>query len=596
MSTITLQLTIDFPNSNRAQALYVSQDTAAKQIIDALELPRPRALLVLNGGTAQMEAELQVQLCQLLQDGLARIAAEQQMTIITGGTDAGVFSLLGQGLAKWGRTAPCVGVAVARLVTWPGRIPRWLPRWLFDWSRAPLEPHHTHFVLTDGDHWGAETETMFALAAALSEGVPSVAVLANGGLIAQGETLRNVRQGREVIVIAGSGRFADELAAVVRGEAEPADAGVAEIVRDGSITLFDLSASPAELSELLKHKLEGGNEMILENENTEKPERHAALEDAWQSFATYDYNSGLAQKRFLRLRKWILGLGVAATFLAIFHSVLKPVETPWIAQANDWLRYLVILAPILVTTLQAGAAKFKGGTNYVLLRGSAEALKGQIYRYRAQVGIYGPEETEDEPREVKLARKVKTIGGQLMKTEVNQGGLKPYPDQLPPYYEGPEDDDGFSDLDPEKYLAWRLEDQLNWYRGRTEKFDKQLRQMHWLILGLGGVGAFLAAIGFEIWIAVTVVLAATFASFLELKQVEATLVVYNQAATNLEGIRIWWHALPDEDRAEQENKEKLVKYTETVLQTEHAGWVQEMMDALAELYKEVETSGETSGG
>jgi hypothetical protein len=223
-----------------------------------------------------------------------------------------------------------------------------------------------------------------------------------------------------------------------------------------------------------------------------------------------------------------------------------------------------------------------------LLRGSAEALKRQIYRYRARVGIYSPGETEDEPREVKLARRVKTISGQLMKTEVNQGGLKPYPGQLPPYYEGPEDDDGFSDLAPEKYLTWRLEDQLNWYRRRAERFDKQLRQIHWLILGLGGVGTFLAAIGLEVWIAVTVALAGAFISFLELKQVEDTLIAYNQAATNLEGIRIWWHALPDEDKAIQENKEKLVQNTEMVLQTELAGWVQEMRDALAELYEETE--------
>jgi len=248
-------ITIDFPNDNRAQALYVSPDTAAKQIIDVLELPRPRALLVLNGGTAQMEAELQAQLGQLLQDGLARIAAEQQMTVITGGTDAGIFALLGQGLAKWGRTAPCIGVAVARRVTWSSRIPRWLPRWLFDRGRGPLEPHHTHFVLTDGDHWGAETETMFALAAALSEGVPSVAVLANGGLIARDETLQNVRQGREIIVIRGSGRLADELAAVVRGEAEPSDAGVAEIVRDGRITLFEISQTPSALADLVAQKI-----------------------------------------------------------------------------------------------------------------------------------------------------------------------------------------------------------------------------------------------------------------------------------------------------------------------------------------------------
>jgi hypothetical protein len=248
-------IAIDFPNGNRARALYVSQDAAAKQIIDALELPRPRALLVLNGGTAEMEAELQAQLGHLLQDGLARIAAEQQITLITGGTNAGIFSLLGHGLAKWGRPAPCIGVAVARLVTWPGRIPWWLPRWLFDRSHGSLEPHHTHFALTDGDHWGAETKTMFALAAALSEGVPSVAVLASGGLIARDETLHNVRQGREIIVIANSGRLADEIAAAITGDTETPDHEIAAIVRDGRTTLFNIADGPEALASLVRQKL-----------------------------------------------------------------------------------------------------------------------------------------------------------------------------------------------------------------------------------------------------------------------------------------------------------------------------------------------------
>ncbi len=246
---------IDFPNGNRARALYVSQGAAAKQIIDALELPRPRALLVLNGGTAEMEAELQGQLGRLLQDGIARIAAERQITLITGGTDAGIFSLLGQGLAKWGQTAPCIGVTVARWVAWPGRIPPWLPRWWFERGRVPLEPHHTHFVLTNGDRWGAETETMFALTAALSEGVPSVAVLASGGLIARGETLHNVRQEREIIVIAGSGRLADEIAAVITGHTETPDDETAAIVQDGRTTLFNIADGPEALASLARQKL-----------------------------------------------------------------------------------------------------------------------------------------------------------------------------------------------------------------------------------------------------------------------------------------------------------------------------------------------------
>ena len=572
----------EFPHGQQAVALRTGVEADPASIAEALGLPVSSAVLLLSGGAGLMSKKMLNRLRALFA-AVAEVLAQEQVVVIDGGTQSGVMALMGEALAKAGRTAPYIGILPAHAEIKPGG-----PR-----GEETLEPHHSHFVLVESDQWGSESKTMCDLATYLAAEAPSLVLLVNGGEIALQDVEWNVRQGREIVVIAGSGRLADEIAKAVRCPNRRTRDRIAAVAREGRVTLFDLSASPAELVALLKHKLKGESEMTLENENTEKTERHAALEDAWQSFAIYDHNSGIAQKRFLRLRKWILGLGVAATFLAIFHSVLKPVETPWIAQANDWLRYLVILAPILVTILQAGAAKFKGGANYVLLRGSAEALKRQIYRYRAQVGIYGPGQTE--PREVKLARRVKTICGQLMKTEVNQGGLRLYKGDLPPQYGAHKDDDGFSNLDSDEYVAWRLEDQLKFYRSRIERFDRQLRQIHWLILGLGGIGTFLAAIGFEVWIAVTVALAGAFVSFLALKQVEDTLVAYNQAAANLEGIRIWWHALPDEDKAKQENKEKLVQNTEMVLQTELAGWVQEMRDALAELYEETEEPGETSG-
>jgi hypothetical protein len=325
------------------------------------------------------------------------------------------------------------------------------------------------------------------------------------------------------------------------------------------------------------------------------------LEDAWRRFATYDQNAIIAQKRFFRLRKWILALGVVATILALVHSTLEPIEIPWVVQVNFYLNFLVIATPILVSLLLAGSVKFERGVSWVLLRNSAEAIKKEIYRYRARVEIYSQKKQEKkeeiEPPEVKLARKVKRVGERLMKTQVNRSGLTPYEGKLPPQYGAARDDDGFSDLEPEKYLAWRLEDQLNWYQKKALVLDKQLQRLQWLIYILGGVGTFLAAVGLEIWIAVTIALVGALTTFLEFKRVETTLTAYNQAATDLDSIHTWWHALPDEDKKDekkQENFEKLVKNTEAVIQSEHAGWVQEMRDALAELYEEAESSDETT--
>jgi hypothetical protein len=177
---------IQFPNGNRARAVYAPQGTAIESILAALELPSPRGVLIVFGGTAQFSTDLETRLRLLLEDGLARVAAEEQLTLITGATDAGIFTLLGCGLARWGRTAPCIGVTVADLVRWSKDSPP-------EHERATLEPHHSHVVLTAGEHCGDETATMFALLAALSTQASSVAVLASGGTISRKEALANTR-------------------------------------------------------------------------------------------------------------------------------------------------------------------------------------------------------------------------------------------------------------------------------------------------------------------------------------------------------------------------------------------------------------------
>jgi hypothetical protein len=585
-----------FPNGNRAQLVAPPAGTKVADILHALGIEQPKALIMIFGGAAGLDDAIKSDealkscLTQLFSRGIARAAANTGALIIDGGTQSGVMALMGQGVADRGRKSVLLGVAPAGKVTYPGG-----PAEGSIEDGAPLDPNHSHFVLVESDEWGGETDTMFELAKALGKEIPVVTMLVGSELdgIAKDEVLHSVRQGWPVIVIEGSGRLADRIAKL-RKKAEKkrrkcastADPVMAEIIDEGSIHLFPLEGPVAELEQLISGQLRCD----------------PTLEDAWRRFAVYDQNAIPAQKRFLRLRKWILALGVVATVLALVHSTLEPIEIPGVVQVNFYLNFLVIATPILVSLLLAGSVKFERGVSWVLLRNSAEAIKKEIYRYRARVEIYSQKKQEkkdeiEESREVKLARKVKRVGERLMKTQVNRSGLTPYEGTLPPQYGASSDDDGFSDLEPEKYLAWRLEDQLNWYQKKALVLDKQLQRLQWLIYILGGVGTFLAAVGLEIWIAVTIALVGALTTFLEFKRVETTLTAYNQAATDLDSIRTWWRALPDEDKKgekKQENFEKLVKNTEAVIQSEHAGWVQEMRDALAELYGEAEASDETT--
>jgi hypothetical protein len=173
-----------------------------------------------------------------------------------------------------------------------------------------------------------------------------------------------------------------------------------------------------------------------------------------------------------------------------------------------------------------------------------------------------------------------------MQTDVNLMALHPYRGAIPPTNMLAEGDDGFSFLTTDEYIACRLEDQLNFYRNRSMKFSRQLAYLKWLIYIVGGLGTLLAAIGLDLWIAVTTALATAFASYLNYQRTERTLMTYNQSATDLTNVQGWWLALSPEQQADQKNIDKLVNQTEQILKNEHAGWVQEMQDALAELRAE----------
>ncbi len=170
-----------------------------------------------------------------------------------------------------------------------------------------------------------------------------------------------------------------------------------------------------------------------------------------------------------------------------------------------------------------------------------------------------------------------------MQSEVNVSALRPPPGPVPPKESLATDDDGFSLLSPDRYITVRLDDQINYYRAKTTKLERQWERLHWGLYLVGGLGTFLAAIGAELWIALTGTIAAAFSTFLEYRQVENTLLKYNQGMTNLENLKSWWDALPALEQARPASVDALVKHTEAILQGELTGWVQQMKDALADL-------------
>ena len=182
-----------------------------------------------------------------------------------------------------------------------------------------------------------------------------------------------------------------------------------------------------------------------------------------------------------------------------------------------------------------------------------------------------------------------------MQTDVNHGGLTPYDGPPPPKEVAQQNDDGFSFLTAERYIELRLEDQLNYYSNKTPKLEKQVKQMQVAILVAGGVGTLLAAVHAELWVALTTALATALTTSLASRQLDETLVRYNQSAADLANVRDWWTKLSPAAKRNAKNIDQLVEFTEKVLEVELVGCVQRMENALAQLKAEEEKGEEPSG-
>ena len=245
---------IKFPNDNRARLVTATANTNPADIVAALGISPPKAVIVLSGGAHELADSLKPYLLPLFSQGIARTALDVQALIIDGGTLSGVMEMMGQGVAAWGRQTSLLGVAPAGLVTYPGDDRR---KTLFK-DGVPLDPNHSHFVLVESDEWGGEIKMMQDLAAIFAQAAPVVMILVNGGNIAKQDVLWSTRHGWPVVVIQNSGRLADEIATL--WEKKPAvitDPALAEIIAAGDIHLYPYDSTVAGLRQLLTRLLGG---------------------------------------------------------------------------------------------------------------------------------------------------------------------------------------------------------------------------------------------------------------------------------------------------------------------------------------------------
>jgi hypothetical protein len=201
---------LTFKNRSTAWLVDLQNDeSVAVALGQVLSIPR-KTLVVVGGANGLSNKDLH-RLETLFTEVICPFAETHGLVVVDGGTDCGVMRLMGQSRLKTGSTFPLLGVVVKSMTYFPGDTPT-------NPDQAPLELNHSHFVMVPGDEWGDESNWIARVADTVAGDMASVTLLVNGGEIALHQDVPNsLRRHRPVLVMAGSGRAADTLAAALNG-------------------------------------------------------------------------------------------------------------------------------------------------------------------------------------------------------------------------------------------------------------------------------------------------------------------------------------------------------------------------------------------
>ena len=556
---------IAFPNGHEAQLVKVSTETATEDILLSLGLEAPEMIISVVGDMEQLDGNRRDDLARLFDNGIVRVAAEVKSVIIDGDMDNQMTTMLGQAVADQGFTTALLGVRLNNKVTYPGdKIER---KSSVISSLIPLDANHSYFVLAEKDARG----TRDRLIETLGQKSPVVTVLVGGSEDVEEEILYSVRNGWPIVVIDGSGGLADTIAVQWRKKMSPSLANrfvsrvveffpdkdrnqsqrsrspIAEIIDIGDIYLFTSRSKSEELRQLLRQLI------VSQQEKT--------LKLAWRKFAVYDSNAIRQRRLSARYIVLLLELVVFATLIVLIQTQLKITSNLYILgfSFNQLLHFFVVLFPILISILYAINSRFFSRESVpISLRSCAEAYKQEIFRYRTRTGVYQAGQIDE------LARKLGSIDQQLVETGVNTISIHSYRGPIPPFTIAR--DDGFSILNSEQYVDVRLRDSILYFRMKIAQLNRSLLFYNSLVIVLGGLGTLIAALRFDLWIGLIMVIISSIIAYIEYRQIGKYVLQYNMIQIKLENILQWWKSLTEEEQNLQANKDALVDLTETSLQ------------------------------
>lgn len=181
-----------------------------------------------------------------------------------------------------------------------------------------------------------------------------------------------------------------------------------------------------------------------------------------------------------------------------------------------------------------------------------------------------------------LFQRIEALSNEIS-TAMSDTPMRHYDGPMPPTKKMPaltgEIDDGFSRMQPEQYIKFRLETQLKLYIDSSTKYTVQFRGFTYAIYVFGSIGTMLAAFAvygdvkqfnLQFWVALTTSVQNALSRFLDYSRVEFLMQEHNKAKEGLDNVRHWWSQLqqPGIQVDSQAHRDVLVGKVETCISRE----------------------------
>lgn len=242
------KFTVTFPNNRHSDAVLVPQNSDPQRVLDIFGLESPRPTIFLTGGASKMSEDDIARTREVMEVGIAEFAQKHNVTIVDGGTEAGVMQMLGEVRKQRGFTFPLIGTAPLHKVSFPGYQP--------SEPEAELEDGHSHFVLVDSHNWGDESNMIIGLTRAISaQTQPKIGVLINGGKISEREAYLATSEGNQedriqILVLDGSGRTASDISTAFK--TGHTDSWMIRAIIKNDLIIAELSKGPQDMLDKLQ--------------------------------------------------------------------------------------------------------------------------------------------------------------------------------------------------------------------------------------------------------------------------------------------------------------------------------------------------------